>query len=149
MFKKLRRNIFLNTTILFVSLCFFFFSTQAQDTTRRQTIEITSSYKPSLRNSVKINLYASPITPDTSRPRLAYFIPSENLFFSYRPVDLKPLSLNTDTTLRLGDRNQLKVGYGNLSTPYISGAFSFGDGKKSGENRAIIEGRKNTNTGSF
>ena len=131
MFKKLRRNKFLNTTIFFAPLCFFFFSTQAQDTTRRQTIEITSSYKPSLRNSVKINLYASPITPDTTRPRLAYFIPSENLFFSYRPVDLKPLSLNTDTTLRLGDRNQLKVGYGNLSTPYISGAFSFGDGKKS------------------
>ena len=131
MFKKLRRNKFLNTTIFFAPLCFFFFSAQAQDTTRRQTIEITSSYKPSLRNSVKINLYASPITPDTTRPRLAYFIPSENLFFSYRPVDLKPLSLNTDTTLRLGDRNQLKVGYGNLSTPYISGAFSFGDGKKS------------------
>ncbi|HEY5392929.1 MAG TPA: hypothetical protein VIJ57_12475 [Hanamia sp.] len=127
----MRRNKFLNTTIFFAPLCFFFFSTQAQDTTRRQTIEITSSYKPSLRNSVKINLYASPITPDTTRPRLAYFIPSENLFFSYRPVDLKPLSLNTDTTLRLGDRNQLKVGYGNLSTPYISGAFSFGDGKKS------------------
>ena len=131
MFKKLRRNKFLNTTIFFAPLCFFFFSTQAQDTTRRQTIEITSSYKPSLRSSVKINLYASPITSDTTRPRLAYFIPSENLFFSYKPVDLKPLSLNTDTTLRLGDRNQLKVGYGNLSTPYISGAFSFGDGKKS------------------
>lgn len=131
MFKKLRRNKFLNTTFFFVPLCFFFFCTQAQDTTRRQTIEITSSYKPSLRNSVKINLYASPITPDTTRPRLAYFIPSENLFFSYKPVALKPLSLNTDTTLRLGDRNQLKVGYGNLSTPYISGAFSFGDGKKS------------------
>lgn len=131
MFKKLRRNKFLNTTFFFVPLCFFFFCTQAQDTTRRQTIEITSSYKPSLRNSVKINLYASPITPDTTRPRLAYFIPSENLFFSYKPVALKPLSLNTDTTLRLGDRNELKVGYGNLSTPYISGAFSFGDGKKS------------------
>ncbi|MEO8852779.1 MAG: hypothetical protein ABI359_03315 [Ginsengibacter sp.] len=127
----MRRNKFLNTTIFFAPLCFFFFSTQAQDTTRRQTIEITSSYKPSLRNAVKINLYASPITPDTTRPRLVYFIPSENLFFSYKPVDLKPLSLNTDTTLRLGDRNQLKVGYGNLSTPYISGAFSFGDGKKS------------------
>ncbi len=110
-------------------LCLLFTVSHAQDTTRRQTIQITSSYKPSLRNSVKINLYASPISPDTSHPRLAYYIPPENLFFAYQPVSLKPLSLQADTTLKLGDRNQLKVGYGNLSTPYVSGAFSFGDGK--------------------
>ena len=110
-------------------LCFLFSALHAQDTTRRQTIQITSSYKPSLRNTVKINLYASPITPDTSKPRLAYSIPPQNLFFAYQPVALKPLSLQTDTSLKLGGRNELKVGYGNLSTPYISGAFSFGDGK--------------------
>lgn len=129
MFKKLKMRNSLNKLLFLVPACFLFFTSQAQDTTRRQTIEITSSYKPSLRNAVKINLYASPVSADTTRPRLAYFIPPENLFFSYQPVALKPLSLNTDTTLKLGDRNQLKVGYGNLSTPYISGAFSFGDGK--------------------
>lgn len=115
--------------IFILPLCFLFSQLYGQDTTRRQTIQITSSYKPSLRNTVKINLYASPITPDTSKPRLAYYIPPQNLFFSYQPVSLKPLSLQTDTSLKLGGRNELKVGYGNLSTPYISGAFSFGDGK--------------------
>lgn len=100
------------------------------DTSRRQTIEITSSYKPVLRNTVKINLYASPITADTTRPRLAYNIPPQNLFFTYQPVSLKPLALDADTTLQLGDRNQLKVGFGSFVTPYVSGAFSFGDGKK-------------------
>jgi len=129
MFNKLMMKNSSNKIIFILPLCFLFIQSKAQDTTRRQTIEITSSYKPSLRNMVKINLYASPITADTSRPRLAYSIPAENLFFSDQPVSLKPLALQTDTTLKLGDRNQLKVGYGNLSTPYISGAFSFGDGK--------------------
>lgn len=119
----------LNKMMFILPLCFLFSELHAQDTTRRQTIQITSSYKPSLRNTVKINLYASPITPDTSRPRLAYYIPPQNLFFAYQPVALKPLSLQTDTSLKLGGRNELKVGYGNLSTPFISGAFSFGDGK--------------------
>ena len=122
-------SISLNKIIASLPLCFLFTIAHAQDTTRRQTIEITSSYKPSLRNTVKINLYASPISPDTSRPRLAYNIPPENLFFSYQPVALKPLTLQADTSLQLEDRNQLKVGYGNLSTPYVAGAFSFGDGK--------------------
>ena len=119
--------------IIFLSLfCFLCAPTYAQrDTTRRQTIEITSSYKPSLRNTVKINLYASPITADTSRPRLAYSIPAQNLFFAYQPVSLKPLALQADTTLQLGNRNHVKLGFGNLTTPYVSGALSFGDGKKS------------------
>ncbi len=129
MFKKLMMSNSLNKLIAILPLCFLFTVSNAQDTSRRQTIQITSSYKPSLRNTVKINLYASPISADTTRPRLAYSIPPENLFFAYEPVSLKPLSLQADTSLKLGDRNQLKVGYGNLSTPYVSGAFSFGDGK--------------------
>ena len=119
----------LNKLIFILPICFLFSTLYAQDTTRRQTIQITSSYKPSLRNTVKINLYASPISSDTSHPKLAYNIPPENLFFSYQPVSLKPLSLQADTSLKLGNRNELKLGYGNLSTPYISGGFSFGDGK--------------------
>lgn len=116
-----------------VPACMFAFSaSHAQvDSTRRQTIEITSEYKPDLRNMVKINLYATPIAPDTGRVRLAYNIPAQNLFFSYQPVSLSPLALDMDSLVNLGDRNQLKVGFGNLSTPYIAGALSFGDAEKS------------------
>ena len=125
--KKISAKSFIAT----VFFCCFFIAARAQnDTSRRQTIEITSSYKPVLRNTVKINLYASPITADTSRPRLTYNIPPQNLFFTYQPVSLKPLALDADTTLQLGDRNQLKVGFGSFTTPYVAGAFSFGDGKK-------------------
>ncbi|MGH2647278.1 MAG: hypothetical protein ACRDE8_06910, partial [Ginsengibacter sp.] len=127
MIKKFVRTLF----VIAIVFCFSLHAAYAQnDSSRRQTIEITSSYKPVLRNTVKINLYASPITADTTRPRLAYNIPPQNLFFSYRPVALKPLALDADTTLQLGDRNQLKVGFGSLTTPYVAAAFSFGDGKK-------------------
>jgi len=123
-------NSFYKIVPVFCLAVFFSNKSNAQvDSTRRQTIEITSSYKPVLRKTAKINLYASPITADTSRPRLAYDIPPQNLFFAYQPVTLKPLTLDTDTSLQLGDRNQLKVGFGNFTTPYVSGAFSFGDGK--------------------
>ncbi|MEJ7675369.1 MAG: hypothetical protein WKF59_22340 [Chitinophagaceae bacterium] len=102
-----------------------------RDTTKRQTIDITSSYKPVLRNAVKINLSASPLSADTSRPRMAYDIPPQNLFFAYQPISLKPLGLMQDTGLQLGIRNYAKIGFGNFTTPYIAGAVSFGDGKKS------------------
>lgn len=117
--------------LLTIIYCFLPGAANAQnDSSRRQTIEITSSYKPVLRNTVKINLYASPLTSDTTRPRLAYNIPPQNLFFAYQPISLKPLALEMDTALHLGDRNQLKVGFGSFTTPYVAGALSFGDGKK-------------------
>jgi hypothetical protein len=109
------------------------FSLQAnaqKDTEKKQTIDITSSYKPVLRNAVKINFSASHLNTDTTRPKLQYNVPSQNLFYSYQPISLKPLALQQDTNLYLGLRNFLKVGYGNFSTPYVSAGFSFGDGKK-------------------
>ncbi len=121
-----------NKFVIIIGMASFFYNNACaqRDTTKRQTIEITSSYKPVLRSPVKINLYASPFTSDTTRPRLAYNIPPQNLFFSYQPITLKPLALDADTSLQLGDRNQLKIGFGSFTTPYISGALSFGDGKK-------------------
>jgi len=94
------------------------------------TIDITSSYKPVLRNAVKINFSASNLSSDTTHPNLTYDIPAQNLFYSYQPIPLKPLALQQDTNLYLGLRNFVKVGYGNFSTPFISAGFSFGDGKK-------------------
>jgi len=103
-----------------------------KDTTRKgTTIDITSSYKPVLRNAVKINFSAAQLTADTTRPKMNYTVPAQNLFYAYQPITLKPLALETDTNLYLGLRNYLKAGFGNYSTPYVSAGFSFGDGKKS------------------
>jgi hypothetical protein len=72
----------LKSCLVFIFTFFISHSYGQRDTTRRQTIDITSSYKPVLRNAVKINLSASPLAADTSRPRLAYNIPAQNLFFA-------------------------------------------------------------------
>jgi len=101
-----------------------------RDTTKRQSIDITSSYKPVLRNAVKINFSAAQLNADSSKTVGPYSIPQQNLFYTYQPVSLKPLALQQDTTLELGLRNFLKAGIGNYSTPYFSAGVSFGDGKK-------------------
>ncbi len=124
----------MNTKII---VLFFFLLTingtvsAQRDTTKKQSIDITSSYKPVLRNAVKINFSATNLPADTSKTVNQYSIPAQNLFYTYQPVSLKPLALTMDTALELGVRNFIKVGFGNLSTPYASAGFSFGDGKKS------------------
>ena len=69
----------------------------AQDSSKRRTIDITSTFKPELRESSKLNFQASPVIADTVRPRLTYDIPSENLLFKYQPAELKPVALESDT----------------------------------------------------
>ena len=129
-FKNMKMN--LNYIFLAIGCVSFTLRVSAQrDTTRKTTIDITSAYKPILRNAVKINLSASQLNADTTRPSLVYNIPPQNLFYSYRPVALKPAALESDSNLYLGLRNYLKVGFGNFSTPYLSAGFSFGDGRKS------------------
>jgi hypothetical protein len=119
-------------SVLFLMAALFCSATFAQrDTTKKATtIDITSSYKPVLRNAVKINFAAAQLNADTSKPKMNYTVPAQNLFYSYQPISLKPLALQQDTNLYLGQRNFLKAGFGNFSTPYVSAGFSFGDGKK-------------------
>ncbi len=105
-------------------------SAQKDTLKKTSTIDINSAYKPVLRNAVKINFSATHVNADTTVPNLTYNIPAQNLFYSYQPISLKPLALEQDTNLYLGLRNYVKVGYGNLATPYVSAGFSFGDGKK-------------------
>ena len=105
-------------------------SLQAQDTTKRRTIDITSSFKPVLREAVKINFNAAPPAIDTSRPRLSYNIPAQYLFLSYQPGEMKPVALQRDSVKPWDNYNYIKVGVGNVHIPYIRTGFSFGDGKK-------------------
>ena len=127
-----RHRLFMAFFLLFIAFCLLpLFSSAQKDTVKKTTtIDITSSYKPVLRNAVKLNFSASHLGGDTSRPVLTYDIPAQNLFYSYQPIPLKPLALEQDTNLYLGLRNFVKAGYGNFSTPYVSAGFSFGDGKK-------------------
>lgn len=122
----------MNKVILIVAGCIVTLNAAAQkDSIKTQTIDITSSFRPVLRNAVKINFYGSQLQADTSRPTLNYNIPSQNLFYAYQPIALRPLALEQDTNLYLGGRNFVKAGFGSYSTPYLAAGFSFGDGKKS------------------
>jgi len=105
------------------------FETTAQKDTTKQSINITSSYKPVLRNAVKINFSGSQLMADTSTTVKAYNIPSQNLFYAYQPVTLKPLALQQDTIAELGGRNYIKAGFGNYTTPFVKAGLGFGDGK--------------------
>lgn len=111
--------------------CFSFVSFAQRDTTKKQVIDITSSYKPVLRNSVKINFSATQLNADTSKNVGPYKVPPQNLFYTYQPASLRPLAISQDSVLDLGIRNFIKAGFGNYSTPYVSAGFSFGDGKTS------------------
>ena len=124
--KRLLICILLSCTGLLVNTGLF----AQKDTTRKTTIDITSAYKPVLRNAVKINLSATQLHADTTHPNLQYNIPAQNLFYIYQPIPLKPAALQMDSNLNLGMRNYLKAGFGNFSTPYVSAGFSFGDGRK-------------------
>ncbi|HEY4060706.1 MAG TPA: hypothetical protein VGM30_02340 [Puia sp.] len=117
---------FLAFAVLGICLC-----ATAQDTTKRRSIDITSSFKPVLREAVKINFNAAPPVADTSRPRLTYTIPAQYLFLSYQPADMKPVALQRDSLTPWENYNYIKVGVGNVHLPYIRTGFSFGDGKSS------------------
>jgi len=101
----------------------------AQDTTKRKTINITSTFKPVLRDAAKVNFNAAPPVADTARPTLAYAIPSQFLFLSYQPAALSPVALHVDSLLSWKNDNYIKVGIGNVHQPYIKAGFSFGDGQ--------------------
>lgn len=111
-------------------------SASAQDTTRRPTrsVEVTSTFKPVLKDAAKINLNATPPQVDTTRPRLQYNIPNQNLLFAFQPGTLKPLALAVDTGGHWSNESYVKVGYGSLKTPYLESGISLGDGKKAGLN---------------
>ncbi len=90
---------------------------RAQDTTKRRSIDITSSFKPVLREAVKINFNAAPPAVDTSQPRLTYTIPSQYMFLSYQPGELKPVALQRDTLTPWENYNYIKLGFGNVVLP--------------------------------
>jgi len=122
--KKFPQHIFPVIVLLVLAI-----SASAQRDSSRQSINITTAFKPVLRNAVKVNLSGSQMLSDSVASVRPYVIPSQNLFYSYQPVAVKPLAIQQDTTLYLGNRNYVKAGFGNLLTPYAEAGLSFGDGK--------------------
>src|SRR6188768_658514 len=90
-------------------LAFIFLAEASAQDTSKKTIEITSSFKPVLRNAAKINFNATPPPPDTTRPRLQYNIPAQNVIPGLTPVAMKPLTLIPDSTAGWANSNYIKL----------------------------------------
>jgi hypothetical protein len=103
----------------------------ATDTTQPRTVVVTAAFSPSLKPSSKINFSAAAPSPDSVLPVLSYNVPAQNLFFAYQSVPLKPLAETIDTAIHWQNKNFIKAGYGNYTTPYLQTGLSFGDGVNS------------------
>lgn len=123
----------MKSSIFIIGLSVLGLAATAQDTTGKK-IRITSSFKPVLKEAAKINFNASPAVVDTSRPRLQYNIPNQNLNFTFQPGTLRPLALAVDTGGNWTNESYVKAGYGNFKTPFVQLGLSVGDGKNAGIN---------------
>ncbi len=87
---------------------------QGQDSTKRQTIQVTSSFKPSLMPAAKILFNATPPPPAEIRKGLSYPLPAPQWMPLLQPITLKPLALQIDTAGNQMKRNFVKIGAGNF-----------------------------------
>ena len=117
-----------------ITLFVFSFVSNAQKDTSSRGVTITSAFKPMLKDAAKINFNASPPVADTTKPKLQYNIPNQNLQLGYQPGSLKPLALEIDSGGRWDNSNYAKLGFGSLRTPYLQMGISLGDGKAAGIN---------------
>ncbi len=124
-YRKSYKIIFLFTAIFGGSMTVL----QAQEELKKQTIEITSAFKPEIKEAAKINIAAAPPTPDSTKPRFIYQIPVTSLSLVYQPLAISPLALNVDSAAAKWEAsNFVKLGYGNLQTPYAKAGLSFTNG---------------------
>ncbi len=128
----MKMNRYIKSGLLALTALFFLLNGFAQDTTsKKRIIDITSAFKPVLRDAVKINFNAAAPVTDTSRAKLNYNIPQQNLLLGYLPSPLKPVALQIDSASNWKYSNYIKAGLGNVHIPYLQAGFSFGDGKNS------------------
>jgi hypothetical protein len=129
----------MKSSILLAGILVASYAASAQDTAtiKKKEVNITSTFKPTLKQAAKINFNAAPALTDTSRPRLQYNIPDQNMSLLFQPGSLKPLALQVDTNGKWSYENFVKLGYGNFKTPFLQGEFSVGDGKTAGVNAEI------------
>ncbi len=121
-----------NKIFCVVIISLFGNSVVAQKDSSRRNVSITSAFKPVLKEAAKINFNASPPVADTTKPKLQYNIPNQNMLFGYQPGSLKPLALDIDSGGRWNNSSYVKVGFGSLKTPFLQLGLSAGDGKTAG-----------------
>lgn len=120
--------------LISASLVFQVLFLVAQDSPVKKSIDITSSYKPVIREASKILLHAQPLPMDSARKQLKYNIPVQPLSTSFQPVEISAANLAATTPSGWKHNNYLKLGFGNIYKPFIKAGLSFGNGKSTAAN---------------
>jgi len=85
---------------------------------KNNTIEITQSYQPEIKQNPKPALHAILPPVDTTHPIFNYDVPQQTLYYTYSSTPIRPLALGKDTSYNTYP-NYVKLGYGNLSTIFL------------------------------
>ncbi|OJZ00018.1 MAG: hypothetical protein BGP13_09330 [Sphingobacteriales bacterium 40-81] len=122
---KMQTRIYITRLSIIISgILFLYTPAKAQEPSKKQTIEITSSFKPTLKDAAKINFNAAPPVPDSARPKFKYTIPVNSLALAYQPAAVTPAALHIDSTGSWAATNFIKLGYGNFQTPYAQAGLT-------------------------
>ena len=94
------------------------FSQQSLD--KKDVISITSSFKPSIVRTGKLEFYAEPVRKDTSSYQFSYS-PAPLIFSTpMTSFTIRPLAFRPDSALQDATMGYAKIGFGNFSTPFAS-----------------------------
>jgi hypothetical protein len=126
---KLLKFDLLPFTVLVFLFSILHVSIHAQDTSAKQTVAIISAYKPVYRDAVKMNFSAQPLPPFVDPVKYNYKLPVQPLALQLVPASLKAISLQQDSSLNLLNQDYVKIGYGNLRSPFAEAGIHFGQGK--------------------
>jgi hypothetical protein len=103
-----------------------------KDTISSSGVTIVSSFRPTLKETPKINFSAAALAADTTRSVLPYRVPDRQLMLDYSVRSVQPLAYVTDTARPFTNRSFVKAGYGNLRNPYVRVGVDRGDGVNKG-----------------
>ena len=89
----------------------------------KEVINITSTFKPSIVKTGKIEFQAEPLKKDTSAYEFVYPTDKVQFLTPMRSFSIRPLSFKQNQSDKDSSNLFAKLGYGNLSTPFISLGF--------------------------
>ena len=118
----------ISCSFLLLLFCFRNDLLMAQDTSKSQTIQIISNYKPVLRPSTKLSFSASPVPPAPFSDKLKYALPDQQFKVIMKPVELVPAAFTPDS-IKFINHHFLKLGYGNFQRIYADAGTAWGTGK--------------------
>jgi hypothetical protein len=99
--------------------------TNAQiDRSKKEEINITAAFKPSIVRTGKIEFRAEPPAKDTSGYLFKYAITPFLFKTDIGPLEVKPLAYSADKDDRSGTGLYAKLGYGNIQNPFAALSYT-------------------------